>query len=64
MPAHSESSHSADWRLSPFSGWTRANWEATADRMLLAVRPYASPGNALIGLPGPGQPLRHVERRP
>jgi hypothetical protein len=43
----------ADMRLSPYTGWTRAHWEATADRMLLAVRPYAGPGNALISLPGP-----------
>jgi hypothetical protein len=43
----------ADLRLSPYTGWTRAHWEATADRMLLAVRPYAGPGNALIRLPGP-----------
>lgn len=42
-----------DSRLSPYTGWTRADWEATADRMLLAVRPYAGPGNALISLPGP-----------
>jgi hypothetical protein len=42
-----------DSRLSPYTGWTRAHWEATADRMLLAVRPYAGPGNALISLPGP-----------
>lgn len=42
-----------DKRLSPFTGWTRAHWEATADRMLLAVRPYAGPGNALVSLPGP-----------
>jgi len=38
--------------LSPATGWTRAHWEATADRLLLAVRPYASPGNALVSLPG------------
>jgi hypothetical protein len=42
-----------DVRLSPYTGWTRADWEATADRMLLAVRPYAGPGNALVSLPGP-----------
>ncbi|MFE0462207.1 DUF2264 domain-containing protein [Kitasatospora sp. NPDC058965] len=30
----------------------RAHWERTADRMLLAVRPYATAGHALIGLPG------------
>jgi hypothetical protein len=43
----------ADTELSPYTGWTRAHWEATADRMLLAVRPYAGPGNALVNLPGP-----------
>ena len=42
-----------DLRRSPFTGWTRAHWEAAADRMLLAVRPYAGPGHALISLPGP-----------
>jgi hypothetical protein len=47
------SQHPADpWR-SPYTGWTRAHWEAVADQLLLAVRPYASPGHALIGLPGP-----------
>ncbi|OEJ25480.1 hypothetical protein AR457_14445 [Streptomyces agglomeratus] len=30
----------------------RDDWEATADRLLLAVRPYASPRRALIDLPG------------
>ncbi|MBO3678678.1 DUF2264 domain-containing protein [Streptomyces sp. NEAU-YJ-81] len=30
----------------------RAHWEGTADRMLLAVRPYARDGHALIDLPG------------
>ncbi|GAA3899271.1 DUF2264 domain-containing protein [Streptomyces gulbargensis] len=39
--------------LSPYTGWTRAHWETAADRLLLAVRPYASPRKALIGLPGP-----------
>ncbi|HEY1818930.1 MAG TPA: DUF2264 domain-containing protein [Trebonia sp.] len=43
----------ADPRLSPYTGWTRAHWEATADQLLLAVRPYAGPGNALVSLPGP-----------
>ncbi|MGW8766623.1 DUF2264 domain-containing protein [Streptomyces sp. NPDC055815] len=39
--------------LSPYTGWTRAHWEATADRLLLDVRPFASPGGGLIDLPGP-----------
>ncbi|MEU2074090.1 DUF2264 domain-containing protein [Streptomyces sp. NPDC013489] len=39
--------------LSPYTGWTRAHWEDTADRLLLAVRPFASPRHGLIDLPGP-----------
>ncbi|MFE0759625.1 DUF2264 domain-containing protein [Streptomyces smyrnaeus] len=31
----------------------RAHWERTADRMLLAVRPYAASAHSLINLPGP-----------
>ena len=42
-----------DHDLSPHTGWTRAHWEATADRMLLALRPFASPGRARFDLPGP-----------
>ncbi|MFE9536322.1 DUF2264 domain-containing protein [Streptomyces sp. NPDC006691] len=38
--------------LSPRTGWTRAHWERSADQLLLAVRPYASPGRGLINLPG------------
>ncbi|MCT4355746.1 DUF2264 domain-containing protein [Streptomyces sp. Je 1-79] len=39
--------------LSPYTGWTRAHWEDAADRLLLAVRPYASPRNGRVDLPGP-----------
>lgn len=39
--------------LSPYTGWTRAHWEDTADRLLLAVRPHASPRGGLVDLPGP-----------
>ncbi|MBP0455199.1 DUF2264 domain-containing protein [Kitasatospora sp. RG8] len=42
-----------DRRTSPYTGWTRAHWEAVADALLAAVRPYAGPGQALINLPGP-----------
>lgn len=42
-----------DRERSPYTGWTRQHWEALADRKLLAVRRYASPGHALIDLPGP-----------
>ncbi|RKE18444.1 DUF2264 domain-containing protein [Streptomyces sp. TLI_171] len=41
-----------DRELSPYTGWTRAHWEAAADHLLAAVRPYAGPGHALINLPG------------
>ncbi|WP_226961312.1 MULTISPECIES: DUF2264 domain-containing protein [Streptomyces] len=32
---------------------TREQWERTADRLLLAVRPHATPHHGLIHLPGP-----------
>ncbi|MEU4447745.1 DUF2264 domain-containing protein [Actinosynnema sp. NPDC050801] len=35
------------------AGWTRDQWARTADAMLRAVRPFASPGRARIALPGP-----------
>ncbi|MFI5794931.1 DUF2264 domain-containing protein [Streptomyces sp. NPDC051677] len=38
--------------LSPHTGYTRAHWEATADRLLAALRPYATPGLAQYRLPG------------
>ncbi|MFH8346005.1 DUF2264 domain-containing protein [Streptomyces sp. NPDC018045] len=41
-----------DRERSPYTGWTRAHWEATADGLLGAVAPYASPRNGLINLPG------------
>ena len=43
----------SDPRLAPARRWTRERWLATADGLLDAVRPYASPGGALITLPGP-----------
>ncbi|MFE6228869.1 MULTISPECIES: DUF2264 domain-containing protein [unclassified Streptomyces] len=42
-----------DRERSPYTGWTRAHWEDAADRLLLAVRPYASPRGGRIDLPGP-----------
>lgn len=39
--------------ISPYTGWTRQTWEQLADRMLLAMRPYAGESHALIDLPGP-----------
>ncbi|MEU0562398.1 DUF2264 domain-containing protein [Dactylosporangium sp. NPDC006015] len=37
---------------SPYTGYTREHWTAAADRLLAAVRPYASPDHARIDLPG------------
>jgi hypothetical protein len=34
------------------AGWARQEWVQLADRMLAAVRPFASPGHARITLPG------------
>ncbi|MFF7093150.1 DUF2264 domain-containing protein [Streptomyces rubradiris] len=41
-----------DREVSPYTGYTRAHWEAAADRLLAAVEPYASPDRALYHLPG------------
>ncbi len=41
-----------DRALSPITGWTREHWAATADAMLLALRPHFSPGRARLLLPG------------
>ncbi|MFI0482962.1 DUF2264 domain-containing protein [Actinomadura sp. 9N215] len=43
---------SEDRVRSPYTGWTRAHWEAAADRLLDAVTPYMSPQGALVRLPG------------
>ncbi|MFI6178338.1 DUF2264 domain-containing protein [Nonomuraea sp. NPDC051191] len=41
-----------DRTLSPYTGWTRAHWEAVADGLLAAVEPYRSADGAVINLPG------------
>ncbi|MFE0471758.1 DUF2264 domain-containing protein [Streptomyces sp. NPDC058947] len=41
-----------DRTASPFTGYTRAHWEAAADALLAAVEPYASEDRALYHLPG------------
>ncbi|CAM5357639.1 DUF2264 domain-containing protein [Streptomyces aurantiogriseus] len=38
--------------VSPLTGWTRAHWEAVADRLLDGLLPYASPRFAQYRLPG------------
>ncbi|QCD58992.1 DUF2264 domain-containing protein [Streptomyces hawaiiensis] len=42
----------ADRTTSPYTGYTRAHWEVTADSLLTAVEPYASEDRALYHLPG------------
>ncbi|MFJ3641454.1 DUF2264 domain-containing protein [Streptomyces sp. NPDC090108] len=41
-----------DRSLSPYTGFTRAHWEAAADALLAAVEPWATPDRALYHLPG------------
>ncbi|MGI5193348.1 DUF2264 domain-containing protein [Streptomyces sp. CA-288835] len=52
MPAPHLALPPADRVLSPLTGWTRAHWEALADRQLEALVPYATPGLAQYRLPG------------
>ncbi|MFM9697279.1 DUF2264 domain-containing protein [Streptomyces europaeiscabiei] len=51
-PADSSTLPPTDLLLSPLTGWTRAHWEAVADRLLDGLVPYASPGLAQYRLPG------------
>ncbi|WP_141207524.1 DUF2264 domain-containing protein [Streptomyces griseorubiginosus] len=44
-----------DRTLSPYTGYTRAHWEAAADSLLAAVEPYATEDRALYHLPGDRQ---------
>lgn len=39
--------------LSPYTGYTRAHWEAVADGLLRAAWRWATPQGALLDLPGP-----------
>ncbi|WP_435281768.1 DUF2264 domain-containing protein [Streptomyces koelreuteriae] len=41
-----------DRESSPYTGYTRAHWEAAADALLAAVAPYATADRALYHLPG------------
>ncbi|WP_329333279.1 DUF2264 domain-containing protein [Streptomyces sp. NBC_00663] len=43
---------SEDRILSPFTGYTRAHWEAAADALLAATESYAVEGGALYQFPG------------
>ncbi|MFC8124503.1 DUF2264 domain-containing protein [Streptomyces sp. NPDC057302] len=52
MPAPHLALPPTDRVLSPLTGWTRAHWEALADRQLEALVPYATPHFAQYRLPG------------
>ncbi|MGW5481600.1 DUF2264 domain-containing protein [Streptomyces sp. NPDC004008] len=41
-----------DWESSPYTGYTRAHWEAVADGLLAAAWRWSTPGRALLDLPG------------
>ncbi|MEV5203544.1 DUF2264 domain-containing protein [Streptomyces sp. NPDC053720] len=41
-----------DRESSPYTGYTRAHWEAAADGLLRAAWQWATPGGALLDLPG------------
>ncbi|MEV0638330.1 DUF2264 domain-containing protein [Streptomyces sp. NPDC050619] len=42
-----------DRESSPYTGYTRAHWEAVADGLLTAAWRWSTPGRALLDLPGP-----------
>ncbi|CAM5646554.1 DUF2264 domain-containing protein [Streptomyces canus] len=52
-PTHHPDLPPTDPLLSPLTGWTRAHWEAVADRLLDGLLPYATPHFAQYRLPGP-----------
>ncbi|ONK10525.1 DUF2264 domain-containing protein [Streptomyces sp. MP131-18] len=44
---------SATTEISPITGFTRTDWERTADRLLAGALRHAGPGHSLLNLPGP-----------
>ncbi|OON82975.1 hypothetical protein B1H18_00360 [Streptomyces tsukubensis] len=42
-----------DRKLSPYTGYGRPHWEAAADGLLTSAWKWATPGGALLDLPGP-----------
>ncbi|GAA3785153.1 hypothetical protein GCM10022206_26130 [Streptomyces chiangmaiensis] len=41
-----------DGESSPYTGYTRAHWEAVADGLLTSAWRWSTPGGALLDLPG------------
>ncbi|UNO41394.1 DUF2264 domain-containing protein [Streptomyces sp. MST-110588] len=51
-PPHPFPLPAEDRHRSPYTGWTRAHWEAVADGLLHAAGRHASPRHGLVNLPG------------
>ena len=58
MPTVASNSPPTTATLSPHTGYTRAHWEAAADGLLAAAWRCATPGRALLDLPGPPSAVR------
>jgi hypothetical protein len=39
--------------LSPYTGWSRERWIELAERMIVAIQPYLTPGKGGLALPNP-----------
>lgn len=42
-----------NWERSPFTGWTRERWVELAEKMIIAIQPYLTPGKGGLALPNP-----------
>ncbi|UCD38079.1 MAG: DUF2264 domain-containing protein [Fidelibacterota bacterium] len=42
-----------DRLLSPYTGWNRERWIELAERMVVAIQPYVTPGKGGLALPNP-----------
>ncbi len=42
-----------DYNISPFTGWTRAKWEELAEKMIVGIQPFVTPGKGGLALPNP-----------
>ncbi len=42
-----------DYNISPFTGWTRARWEELAEKMIIGIQPFVTPGKGGLALPNP-----------
>ncbi|MBN2411933.1 DUF2264 domain-containing protein [candidate division KSB1 bacterium] len=42
-----------DYNISPFTGWTRTKWEELAEKMIVGLQPFVTPGKGGLALPNP-----------